>query len=63
VSSCGARSSPPRAIAWYSSAAPTPCRSGRWPPTSARPDLLAYGLLAGLLAGFITDAAVTAAGV
>jgi zinc transporter, ZIP family len=28
-----------------------------------RPDLLAYGLLAGLLAGFVTDAVVTAAGV
>jgi len=28
-----------------------------------RSDLLAYGLLAGLLAGFITDAVVTAAGV
>jgi ZIP family zinc transporter len=27
-----------------------------------RPDLLAYGLLAGLLAGFLTDAIVTAAG-
>jgi ZIP family zinc transporter len=28
-----------------------------------RPDLLAQGLLIGLLAGFITDAIVTAAGV
>ena len=28
-----------------------------------RPDLLAYGLLIGLLAGFATDAIVTAAGV
>ena len=28
-----------------------------------RPDLLAYGLLAGLIAGFLTDAIVTAAGV
>jgi zinc transporter, ZIP family len=28
-----------------------------------RPDLLAYGLLLGLLAGFVTDAVVTAAGV
>jgi ZIP family zinc transporter len=27
-----------------------------------RPDLLAYGMLAGLLAGFLTDAIVTAAG-
>ena len=27
-----------------------------------RPDLLAYGLLAGLIAGFLTDAIVTAAG-
>jgi ZIP family zinc transporter len=27
-----------------------------------RPDLLAYGLLIGLLAGFLTDAIVTAAG-
>jgi len=28
-----------------------------------RPDLLAYGLLLGLVAGFFTDAIVTAAGV
>ena len=28
-----------------------------------RADLLAYGLLLGLLAGFVTDAIVTAAGV
>ena len=28
-----------------------------------RPDLLAYGLLIGLFAGFLTDAIVTAAGV
>ena len=28
-----------------------------------RTDLLAYGLLAGLLAGFLTDAIVTAGGV
>jgi zinc transporter, ZIP family len=28
-----------------------------------RPDVLAYGLLLGLLAGFLTDAIVTAAGV
>ena len=28
-----------------------------------RQDLLAYGLLAGLLAGFLTDAIVTAGGV
>jgi ZIP family zinc transporter len=28
-----------------------------------RPDLLAYGLLIGLIAGFVTDAVVTAAGV
>ena len=28
-----------------------------------RPDLLAYGLLLGLFAGFLTDAVVTAAGV
>jgi zinc transporter, ZIP family len=28
-----------------------------------RTDLLSYGLLAGLLAGFVTDAIVTAAGV
>ena len=28
-----------------------------------RTDLLAYGLLAGLLAGFATDAVVTAAGI
>jgi zinc transporter, ZIP family len=27
-----------------------------------RPDLLAYGLLLGLIAGFLTDAIVTAAG-
>jgi zinc transporter, ZIP family len=27
-----------------------------------RPDLLAYGLLMGLIAGFLTDAIVTAAG-
>jgi ZIP family zinc transporter len=27
-----------------------------------RPDLLAYGLLLGLLAGFLTDAIVTAGG-
>ena len=31
--------------------------------TTRRPDLLAYGLLMGLLAGFLTDAVVTAAGV
>lgn len=30
---------------------------------SRRPDLVAYGLLLGLLAGFVTDAVVTAAGV
>ncbi len=30
---------------------------------SKRPDLLAYGILLGLLAGFLTDAIVTAAGV
>jgi hypothetical protein len=28
-----------------------------------RPDLLAYGLLLGLVAGFLTDGIVTAAGV
>ena len=30
---------------------------------ASRMDLLAYGLLIGLLAGFVTDAIVTAAGV
>ncbi len=39
-------------------------RNSRQPSAKARrPDLLAYGLLLGLSAGFLTDAIITAAGV